>query len=190
MFRTIIRDIKAVKKNDPAAKNYLEVLLCHTPLHAIIISRFTHFLYKLKIPILPRFISTINRFLTGIEIHPGANIGKSFFIDHGTGVVIGETTEIGDDCAIFHNVTLGGTGKHKHKRHPTIGNNVLIGTGSILLGPITIGNNVKIGAGTTVIMKDIPDNCTVVGTPGEIIKLNGKRVNIKLQKTILNEFHL
>ena len=132
---------------------------------------------------MPRFISTINRFLTSVEIHPGANIGKSFFIDHGTGVVIGETAEIGDDCAIFHNVTLGSTGKHKHKRHPTIGNNVLIGTGSILLGPITIGNNVKIGAGTTVIMKDIPDNCTVVGIPGEIIKLNGKRINIKLQKT-------
>jgi len=182
MFKTIIEDIKAVKRNDPAAKNYVEVLLCHTPLHAIMMHRFSHVINNIGIPILPRFISAINRFLTGVEIHPAAKIGKGFFIDHGTGVVIGETAEIGDNCVIFHNVTLGGTGKHIDKRHPTLGNNVLVGTGAILLGPIFIGNNVKIGADTTIIMKDVPSNCTVVGTPGQIVRLNGKKVRIKLKK--------
>lgn len=182
MFKTI-DDIKAVKRNDPAAKNYVEVVLCHSPLHAIMLHRLAHPLYKIGVPVLPRFISTCGRFLTGVEIHPGAKIGKGFFIDHGTGVVIGETSEIGDNCVLFHNVTLGGTGKHIDKRHPTVGNNVLIGTGAILLGPITVGNNVKIGADTTIIMKDVPDNCTVVGVPGRIVKLNGKRVHIPLKKT-------
>jgi len=183
MFKNIIQDIKAVKRNDPAAKNYAEVLLCHTPLHAILVHRFAHVLHNIGIPILPRFISVINRFFTGVEIHPAAKIGKGFFIDHGTGVVIGETAEIGKNCVLFHNVTLGGTGKHIDKRHPTIGDNVLIGTGAILLGPISISSNVKIGADTTIIMHDVPSNCTVVGTPGKVVKLNGKKVNIKLKKT-------
>ena len=180
---TIIDDIKAVTRNDPAAKNIIETLLCHSPLHAIILHRLAHPLYKIRIPVLPRFISSFTRFLTGVEIHPGAKIGKGFFIDHGTGVVIGETAEIGDNCILFHNVTLGGTGKHTDKRHPTLGNNVLIGTGAIILGPITIGNNVKIGADTTIIMKDVPDNCTVVGTPGRIVRLNDKKVDIELKDT-------
>jgi serine O-acetyltransferase len=179
----IIDDIKAVKRNDPAAKNIVETLLCHSPLHAIVLHRLAHPLYKIGIPVLPRFMSSFARFLTGVEIHPGAKIGKGFFIDHGTGVVIGETAEIGENCVLFHNVTLGGTGKHHDKRHPTLGNNVLIGTGAIILGPITIGSNVKIGADTTIIMKDVPDNSTVVGTPGKLVRLNGKKVDLELQDT-------
>ena len=172
-------DIKAIYRNDPAVKN-IEFLL-YPGLHAILVHRFiSHPLYRIKIPFIPRLISQIMRFLTGIEIHPGAKIGKSFFIDHGNGVVIGETAEIGQNCVLFHGVTLGGTGKHKGKRHPTIGNNVLIGAQSILLGPLKVGDNVKIGADTTVINKDVPANCTVVGTPGKIIKLNGKKVDIEL----------
>ena len=123
------------------------------------------------------------RFLTGIEIHPGARIGKGFFVDHGMGTVIGETSEIGKNCVMFHNVTLGGTGKDIGKRHPTIGDNVTIGTGSILLGKLKVGNNVKIGADTFIISKDVPSNCTVVGTPGKIIKLNGKKADIELKNS-------
>lgn len=182
MLKTIIQDIRAVRKNDPAAKNIIEVLLCHTPLHAIIVHRLSHVLYQIGIPVLPRFISALMRFWTGVEIHPGAKIGKSFFIDHGTGVVIGETAEIGDNCVMFHNVTLGGTGHHRGKRHPTVGNNVLIGTGATLLGPIKVGDNVRIGAEAVIINRDVPDNCTVVGAPGKIVKLNGKRVNLKLPR--------
>ncbi len=175
---TLLRDIKAIQRNDPAARS-IEFLL-YSGFHAILIHRFTHLLWKCKIPLIPRLLSQIARFLTGIEIHPGAKIGKGFFIDHGMGVVIGETTEIGDDCVLFHNVTLGGTGKHKGKRHPTIGKNVMIGTGAILLGPIKVGNNVRIGANTFILMQDVPDNTTVVGTPGKIVKMNGKSVSIKL----------
>jgi serine O-acetyltransferase len=175
---SIIEDIKAIYRNDPAVRN-IEFLL-YPGLHAIIIHRFTHLLWKLKIPLLPRLSSQISRFLTGIEIHPGAKVGKGFFIDHGMGVVIGETTQIGDNCVLFHNVTLGGTGKHKGKRHPTIGNNVMIGTGAILLGPIKVGNNVKIGANTFILMQDVPDNSTVAGTPGRIVRMNGRSVSIKL----------
>ena len=175
---SIIEDIKALYRNDPAARN-IEFLL-YPGLHAIIIHRFTHLLWRLKIPFIPRLLSQISRFLTGIEIHPGAGIGKGFFIDHGMGVVIGETTEIGDNCVLFHNVTLGGTGKHKGKRHPTIGNNVMIGTGAILLGPIIVGGNVKIGANTFILMQNVPANTTVAGTPGRIVKMNGQSVSIKL----------
>jgi len=180
-LKTISEDFKAVKKNDPAAKNILEILLCHTSLHTIIIHRFVHFLHnKLKIPVLPRFISVISRFWSGVEIHPGAQIGKGFFIDHGTGVVIGETAEIGDNCVFFHGVTLGGTGHHKDKRHPTIGNNVLIGANATLLGPIMVGDKTKIGATTVIINRDVPENCTVVGAPGHIVKRNGIHVNESL----------
>jgi len=175
---TIVEDIKAVKRNDPAAKNIVETLLCHTPLHAIFLHRIAHFLHAtLNLPVLPRLISSWNRFFTSIEIHPGAKIGKAFFIDHGTGVVIGETAEIGDNCVMFHAVTLGGTGHHKDKRHPTIGNNVLIGTNATLLGPIRVGDNVKIGATSVIINRDIPNDCTVVGDPGRIVRRDGKHVD-------------
>jgi len=178
----MFEDIRAIYKNDPAAHN-IEFLL-YPCLYATIIHRYvSHPLYVCKIPFLPRLLSQIMRFFTGIEIHPGARIGKGFFIDHGSGVVIGETVELGENCILFHNVTLGGTGKHIGKRHPTIGNNVLIGTGATLLGPITVGNNVKIGAHSFVIMHNIPSNCTVVDDPGRIVKLNGKKVNLKLKAT-------
>lgn len=178
---SIIEDIKAIYRNDPAVRS-IEFLL-YPGLHAILIHRFTHLLWRLKIPFLPRLLSQISRFFTGIEIHPGARIGKGFFIDHGMGVVIGETTEIGDNCVLFHNVTLGGTGKHKGKRHPTIGTNVMIGTGAILLGPIKVGDNVKIGANTFILMRNVPDNTTVAGTPGRIVKMNGDEVDIGLPKS-------
>ena len=178
-------DLKAVLRNDPAAKSYLEALLCHTPLHGIWLYRIAHFLHtRFPLPIIPRLLSVISRFWAGVEIHPGARIGKNFFIDHGTGVVIGETAEIGDNCVMFHNVTLGGTGKHRGKRHPTIGNNVFIGTGATLLGPIRVGDNAKIGANSFIVMHDVPDNCTVIGTPGRIVKLDGERVNLPLIPTI------
>jgi serine O-acetyltransferase len=162
--------------------------LIYPSVHAIFIHRYiSNPLYRLKIPFFPRFISQISRLATGIEIHPGATIRKGFFIDHGMAVVIGETSVIGRNCSLFHNVTLGGTGKQTGKRHPTIGDNVLIGTGAVLLGPIKVGNNVKIGANTFIINHDVPDNCTVVGSPGRIVKLNGKRVNKKLKKTKIKE---
>lgn len=175
----MFEDIKAICRNDPAARG-IEFLL-YPSLHAIAMHRcISHPLYRIHVPFIPRLISQIMRFLTAIEIHPGAKIGKGLFIDHGIGVVIGETAEIGKNCVMYHNVTLGGTGKHKGKRHPTIGDNVLIGTGSILLGPIIIGNNVKIGANTFIINRNVPDNCTVVGTPAVIVRKNGKKVSIKI----------
>ncbi len=177
---TIIEDIKAIYRNDPAVRN-IEFLL-YPGLHAITVHRFCHFFWKLGIPFFPRLFSQISRFFTGIEIHPGAKIGKGFFIDHGIGVVVGETAEIGDNCVLFHNVTLGGTGKHKGKRHPTLGNNVMVGTGAILLGPITVGDNVKIGANTFILMRDIPDNVTVAGTPGRIVKMNGRETGMNLPR--------
>ena len=180
MIRQIIEDFKAIKQNDPAARNWLETLLCHTPWHAIAMYRFAHWLFGLGVPILPRLISVLGRFWAGVEIHPGAKIGCCFFVDHGTGVVIGETAEIGDRCFLFHGVTLGGTGHHCGKRHPTLGNDVLIGTSATLLGPIRIGNNVRIGAESVIINRDVPDNCTVVGAPGVIVKRDGKKVEEKL----------
>ncbi len=182
----LFSDIKAIYKNDPAAKG-IEFLL-YPCLHAIVVHRYiSHPLYKIKIPFIPRLISQIMRFLTGVEIHPGAKIGKGFFIDHAMGTVIGETAEIGDNCVLFHNVSLGGTGHHKIKRHPTLGNNVLVGTAATLLGPINVGNNVKIGAETVIINRDVPSNCTVVGAPGRIVKLKGKKVNISLKKSRYKE---
>ncbi|MCX8093261.1 MAG: serine O-acetyltransferase [Candidatus Goldbacteria bacterium] len=170
----IIDDIKVIFKRDPAARNIIEVLFMYPGLHAIILHRIAHFLWKLKIPLIPRMISAFSRFLTGIEIHPGAKIGKRFFIDHGMGVVIGETTEIGDDVLLYQGVTLGGTGKEKGKRHPTLGNDIVVGAGAKILGPIKIGNNCKIGAGSVVI-KDVPDNSTVVGVPGRIVRIKGEK---------------
>ncbi|NQT95243.1 MAG: serine O-acetyltransferase [Candidatus Omnitrophica bacterium] len=172
-------EIKATFDRDPAATNYFEVLLTYAGLHATIFYRITHFLWKIKIPFLPRFISQIARWLTSIEIHPGATIGKSFFIDHGTGVVIGETTVIGDNVTLFQGVTLGGTGKERGKRHPNIGNNVVIGTGGKVLGNITVGDNSYVGA-NAVVIKDVPHNSTVVGVPGRITKQDGRRIDTQL----------
>jgi len=178
---SIIEDIKAIYRNDPAARN-IEFLF-YAGFWAIALHRLTHLLWGLKIPLLPRIISQFTRFFTGVEIHPGAKIGKGFFIDHGMGVVVGETTEIGENCVLFHNVTLGGTGKHKRKRHPTLGNDVYIGTGATILGPVNIGNNVMIGANAFIIMHDVPDNCTVVGSPGTIVIRDGKRTKLPLLPT-------
>ncbi len=175
-------DFKAIYRNDPAARG-LEPIL-YAGLHAIIWQRLAHRLYKWKLRFFARVISQITRFFTGIEIHPGATLGKGLFIDHGMGLVVGETTQIGENCVLFHNVTLGGTGKHAGKRHPTLGNNVLVGTGAIILGPVSIGNNVSIGANTFIYMCDVPDNATVVGTPGRIVRLNGENVDLPLPRTI------
>lgn len=177
---TIFRqEIQAALERDPAAVSSLEVLLTYSGLHAIVSHRIAHFLWRLKIPLLPRFLSQFSRSLTGIEIHPGARIGKGLFIDHGMGVVIGETSIIGDNVTLFQGVTLGGTGKEKGKRHPTIGDNVVIGSGAKVLGNITIGANSYIGA-NAVVVKDVPPNSTVVGVPGRITKQNGRKLDIKL----------
>lgn len=161
-------DINVIYENDPAAKNLLEVILCYPGLHALIFYRLAHRLYKWNIPLIPRIISYLTRIITGIEIHPGAKIGRRFFIDHGEGVVIGETTVIGDDVLIYQQVTLGGTGKESGKRHPTLGNNVIVGAGAKVLGNITIGDNVRIGAGS-VVVEDVPEHSTVVGIPGRVV---------------------
>ena len=170
-MKTILADIQAIYRNDPAVRN-IEFIL-YPGLHAILFHRFAHLLWNIKIPFIPRLISQISRFFTGIEIHPGASIGAGFFVDHGSGLVLGETVVIGKNAVLFHNVTLGGTGKHKGKRHPTLGDNVLVGTGATILGPVTIGDNVMIGANSFVVMKDVPSNTTVAGTPAVIIKRNG-----------------
>jgi len=168
MLNTIKEDIKVVFERDPAAKSVIEVLLCYPGFHAILMHRVAHWFYKSKLLLIARLISQINRFITGIEIHPGARIGKGFFIDHGMGVVIGETTEIGDNVTLYQGVTLGGTGKEKGKRHPTLGNNIVVGSGAKVLGPLRIGDNSKIGAGA-VVLKDVPPNSTVVGVPGKAV---------------------
>jgi len=185
-FNAIVADVKAIIRNDPAVKKS-EIIL-YQGFHAIFLHRLTHPLYCCGIPFIPRLLSQINRFLTGIEIHPGATIGKGFFIDHGMGVVVGETAEIGENCCLFHNVTLGGTGNVSGaKRHPTLGDNVLIGTGAILLGPITVGENTRIGANAFVFHRDVPANCTVVGVPAKIVKRNGQTVDETLQPTTGHE---
>jgi len=165
----IIEDIRSVFKRDPAARNVFEILTCYSGVQAVIIYRFTHLLWKYKLYWLARFISTFARWITGIEIHPGAVIGRRFFIDHGMGVVIGETAEIGDDCMMYHGVTLGGTSWDKVKRHPTLKDGVIIGAGAKILGPITLGKNVRVGS-NSVVVRSIDDNCTVVGIPGRVLK--------------------
>lgn len=172
MFRAIKEQIDTIFREDPAAKSVLEIVLCYPGFHAILLHRFAHKLYRADIPLIPRVISQFTRFLTGIEIHPGARIGRRFFIDHGSGVVIGETTEIGDDVLLYQGVTLGGTGNEKGKRHPTLGNHVVVGTGAKVLGSIRIGENVKIGAGS-VVVHSVPDNSTVVGIPGRVVRARG-----------------
>ena len=175
MFRTIREQIDTIFREDPAAKSVLEIVLCYPGFHAILLHRLAHRLYRWRIPLIPRVISQISRWLTGIEIHPGAKIGRRFFIDHGMGVVIGETAEIGDDVLLYQGVTLGGTGKEKGKRHPTIGNHVVSGAGAKVLGNIRIGNHVKIGAGSVVI-HSVPDHSTVVGVPGRVVRTRGELV--------------
>jgi serine O-acetyltransferase len=170
MFAAVREQFETIFREDPAARSRFEIVLCYPGFHAILLHRFAHRLYNAGIPLLPRFLSQVSRFLTGIEIHPGARIGRRFFIDHGMGVVIGETSEIGDDVLIYQGVTLGGTGNEQGKRHPTIGNNVVIGTGAKVLGSITIGSNVKIGAGSVVVYP-VPDYSTVVGIPGRIVRM-------------------
>ncbi|HWE49902.1 MAG TPA: serine O-acetyltransferase [Bryobacteraceae bacterium] len=169
MFAAIREQIDTIFREDPAARSVLEIVLCYPGFHAVTLHRIANWFYRKRFSFLARFISQFSRFLTGIEIHPGATIGHRFFIDHGMGVVIGETAEIGDDVLIYQGVTLGGTGHERGKRHPTIGNKVVIGTGAKVLGGITIGNNVKIGAGS-VVVKTVPDNSTVVGIPGRIVR--------------------
>ena len=166
--------IRETQEKDPAAKGYLQIILLYSGLHALIAHRMAHTLWQLKIPLLPRMISQLSRFVTGIEIHPGAVIKRGFFIDHGMGVVIGETTIIGDNVTLFQGVTLGGTGKETGKRHPTIGNNVVIGAGAKVLGNITIEDNSYIGA-NSVVLRDVPANSTVVGVPGHVTKQDGKK---------------
>ncbi len=169
------RDFKACFERDPAARSlfgFLEVLLTYSGFHATVLHRIAHLLWCLRVPVLPRLISMMSRFLTGIEIHPAARIGPGFFIDHGMGVVIGETAEIGQNVTLYQGVTLGGTGREKGKRHPTLGNGVVVGAGATILGAIRIGNLVKVGAGSVVIER-VPDNCTVVGVPAEIVKREG-----------------
>jgi serine O-acetyltransferase len=175
MFKNLKYDIANVIKNDPAAPNAIEVLLLYPSIQAVVSHRIAHAFYNKKMYFTARLLSQITRFTTGIEIHPGAKIGKGLFIDHGMGVVIGETAEVGDNVTMYHGSTLGGTGKDTGKRHPTVGNNVIIGSGAKLLGPINIGNNSKVGANAVVLI-DVPDNCTCVGMPGKIVKRNSIQV--------------
>jgi len=178
IFYGIYRDFKACFERDPAActpLGFLEVIFLYSGFHAMVGHRLTHLLHRIRLPLIPRFLSQAGRFLTGIEIHPGARIGPGFFIDHGMGVVIGETTEIGENGTIYQGVTLGGTGIARGKRHPTLGDNVVVGAGAKILGNIKIGNNVKVGAGS-VVVHSVPDHCTVVGVPAEIVRKEGKKV--------------
>jgi serine O-acetyltransferase len=183
MFKRIKEDIGVVFERDPAARSMWEVLLCYPGLHAIWLHRISHFLYRHNFILLPRMISNLGRFLTGIEIHPGAKIGRGLFIDHGTGIVIGETAEVGDNVTLYQGVTLGGTGKEKGKRHPTIGNNVVVASGAKVLGSFSVGENSKIGAGS-VVLKEVPPDSTVVGIPGQVVWHNGKKVNGKSNNDI------
>ncbi|GKV55138.1 serine acetyltransferase [Sporosarcina sp. NCCP-2222] len=179
MFKRMREDIRCIFEQDPAARSTIEVVLTYSGLHAIWAHRFAHALYKRKFLFLARVVSQVSRFFTGIEIHPGAVIGRRLFIDHGMGIVIGETCEIGDDVTLYQGVTLGGTGKEKGKRHPTLHNNVLVASGAKVLGSITIGENSKVGAGS-VVLKDVPPDSTVVGIPGKVVITNGVRVKEKL----------
>ncbi|NMD72684.1 serine O-acetyltransferase [Bacillus sp. DNRA2] len=179
MFKVLKEDIEVIFEQDPAARSYLEVILTYSGLHAIWSHRVAHWFYKHKLFFIARVISQISRFFTGIEIHPGATIGRRFFIDHGMGIVIGETCEIGDNVTVYQGVTLGGTGKEKGKRHPTVKDNALIATGAKVLGSITIGENSKIGAGA-VVLNDVPDNSTVVGLKARVVVRDG----VKIQKDL------
>ena len=185
-MKELIQDAKSIARRDPAAKSVLEVILLYPGFHAVFFHRFAHWFYKKKLFFIARLISQVSRFITGIEIHPGAVIGRGLFIDHGMGVVIGETAEIGDNCTIYHGVTLGGTGKDKGKRHPTIGNNVLISAGAKILGPFKVGDNSRIGA-NAVVLREVEPNTTVVGVPGRAVR----RGNVKIAPSEeLDQIHI
>lgn len=181
MFKNIRYDIKSILERDPAARNGFEVFLLYSGFHALLWYRAAHFFYKLKMKFIARLLSQLGRWFTGIEIHPGATIGRGLMIDHGMGVVIGETTVIGDDCTIYQGVTLGGTGKEKGKRHPTIGNNVMIGSGAKILGPFKVGDNSKIAAGA-VVLSEVPEDCTAVGIPARVVRKKGEVVKCDLDQ--------
>lgn len=180
MFTQLKEDLKVVFERDPAVRSVFEIIFCYPGFHAMFFYRLSHWMWNNNLKFLGRFTSHIGRFLTGIEIHPGATIGRGFFIDHGMGVVIGETAEIGDNCTLYHGVTLGGTSWAKEKRHPTLGDNVIIGAGAKVLGPFTLGDNSKVGS-NSVVVKEVPDNATVVGIPGRVVISGETRVGVDLQ---------
>jgi serine O-acetyltransferase len=184
MFGAIKEQIDTIFRQDPAARSVLEIIFCYPGFHAVLLHRLAHKFYQARLVCPARMLSQLARHLTGIEIHPGAQIGRRFFIDHGMGVVIGETAEIGDDVLLYQGVTLGGTGKEKGKRHPTIGNHVVIGAGAKVLGNIRVGDHVKIGAGSVVI-HPVPDHSTVVGVPGRVVRMRGVEVNEELEHSQL-----
>ncbi|MCL4784491.1 MAG: serine O-acetyltransferase [Bryobacterales bacterium] len=175
MFRTIREQVETIRLEDPAAKSILEILFCYPGMQAILFHKFSHWLYRQRRFVLARMVSQTARFLTGIEIHPGAKIGRRLFIDHGMGIVVGETTEIGDDVLLYQGVTLGGTGNERGKRHPTLGNGVVVGAGAKILGNIILGDCVKVGAGS-VVVKNVPPNSTVVGVPGRVVRSMGEKI--------------
>lgn len=185
-IKKIRKDFQAAMAMDPAATSRFEVALTYAGFHALLFYRLAHWFWRMRVPFLPRAISQFARFLTGIEIHPGATIGAGLFIDHGMGVVIGETTEIGDNVTLFQGVTLGGTGKHRGKRHPTLGSHVVVGAGAKVLGPIKIGDYVKIGA-NSVVLQDVPDHSTVVGIPGKIVRIKDERIP---DEVLLDHIHI
>ena len=176
MFKSLNELLGAYQKRDPAARSKLEIFLLYQGVHAVIDHRIAHFFYRHKMKFIARVVSQWNRFWTGIEIHPGATIGKRLVIDHGMGIVIGETAEIGDDCLLYHGVTLGGTGKDQGKRHPTIGNNVLVSTGAKVLGPFKVGDNARIAA-NAVVLSEVPANATAVGIPAQIVRIDGRNTH-------------
>lgn len=186
MFDSLREDIKTIRERDPAARSSFEVFFLYSGLHALIAYRVSHWLFKHKRFIMARWLSQHAKFKTGIEIHPGAKIGKGLFIDHGMGVVIGETAEVGDYCTLYQGVTLGGTGKDKGKRHPTLGNNVMVGAGAKVLGPLKVGDNAKIGA-NALVLSEVPANSTAVGVPARVVRLNGQRVG---KSSDLDQIHL
>ncbi|NMB34111.1 MAG: serine O-acetyltransferase [Clostridium sp.] len=186
MFKRFKEDARLIAKRDPAARNIAEVILLYSGFHAVCFHRIAHWFYNRGLCFIARTISQTSRFLTGVEIHPGAKIGKGLFIDHGMGIVIGETAEVGDNCTIYHNVTLGGTGKDRGKRHPTIGNNVLISSGAKVLGPFKVGDNSRIGANAVVLTEVEPDT-TVVGVPGRAVKRGGHRIKPSIE---LDQVHI
>ncbi|MCT0224991.1 serine O-acetyltransferase [Synechococcus sp. CS-1328] len=176
MLNAIRADLAIIKERDPAARGTLEILLCYPGFHALVLHRLSHRLWGMGVPLLPRLLSQLSRLLTGVEIHPGARIGRGVFIDHGMGVVIGETSVVGHNCLLYQGVTLGGTGKEHGKRHPTLENNVVVGAGAKVLGAITVGANTRIGAGS-VVLRSVEPNCTVVGIPGRVVHQSGVRID-------------
>lgn len=189
MFDNLRYDIKTIRERDPAARSTLEVFFLYPGLHALIYYRISHWLYLRKRYFLARWVSQHAKFKTGIEIHPGATIGRGLFIDHGAGVVIGETAELGENCTLYQGVTLGGTGKHKGKRHPTLGNNVMVGSGAKILGPFKVGDNSKVGA-NALVLSEVPADSTAVGVPARVVRINGKKVTPTAEPCDLDQIHL